>query len=224
MPDDQDHQDHETHQDQPDQDHPDRTDRLDDEFAIDRDPAPRTEADERREARAARERIRHQHTWVDLQIRQAMERGEFDRLPGAGKPIEGLGAEHDPEWWLRGLIERERIAVLPASLSLRREDAELDDRLDAIHVEARRAARGRGVQRPGDPGPVPPGRGTAPDHHAARRRGDGHGLAHPSYGAGGGPARRPRGRAARPRPRNRPRHRARRRLAAGGRPGRSRRG
>ena len=139
MPDDQDHQDHETHQDHPDQDHqdhPDRTDRLDDEFAIDRDPAPRTEADERRAARAARERIRHQHTWVDLQIRQAMERGEFDRLPGAGKPIEGLGAEHDPEWWLRGLIERERIAVLPASLSLRREDAELDDRLDAIHVEA----------------------------------------------------------------------------------------
>ena len=128
MPDDQDH---ETHQ-----DHQDHQDRIDAEFAIDRDPAPRTEADERREARAARERIRHQHTWVDLQIRQAMERGEFDRLPGAGKPIEGLGAEHDPEWWLRGLIERERIALLPASLSLRKEDAELDDRLDAIHVEA----------------------------------------------------------------------------------------
>ena len=143
-------------------------------------PSSRSTATRRRAPRptrpgraAARERIRHQHTWVDLQIRQAMERGEFDRLPGAGKPIEGLGAEHDPEWWLKGLIERERIAVLPASLSLRKEDAELDDRLDTIHVEARRAARGRGVQRPGDPGPVPPARGTAADHHAARRRGDG---------------------------------------------------
>jgi hypothetical protein len=114
----------------------DRDDRLDSEFRIDRDPAPRTEADAARAKAAARERIRHQHTWVDLQIRQAMERGEFDRLPGAGKPIEGLGAEHDPEWWLKGLIERERIAVLPASLLLRKEDAELDDRLDTIHVEA----------------------------------------------------------------------------------------
>jgi hypothetical protein len=129
-----DDQDHETHQDH--ESHETHQDRIDADFAIDRDPAPRTEADERREARAARERIRHQHTWVDLQIRQAMERGEFDRLPGAGKPIEGLGAEHDPEWWLRGLIERERIALLPASLSLRKEDAELDDRLDALHVEA----------------------------------------------------------------------------------------
>ena len=39
-----------------------------------------------------------------------MERGEFDDLPGAGKPIEGLGAEHDPDWWLKKLVERERIA------------------------------------------------------------------------------------------------------------------
>jgi len=46
---------------------------------------------------AAAARIQHQNTWVDLQIRQAQERGEFDNLPGAGKPIEGLGGEHDPD-------------------------------------------------------------------------------------------------------------------------------
>ena len=85
---------------------------------------------------AAAARIQHQSTWVDLQIRQAQERGEFDNLPGAGKPIEGLGGEHDPDWWLKKLVERERIAVLPPSIALRKEDAELDDRLDAIHVEA----------------------------------------------------------------------------------------
>jgi len=72
---------------------------------------------------------------VDLQIRQAQERGEFDNLPGAGKPIEGLGGEHDPDWWLKKLVERERIAVLPPSIALRKEDAELDDRLDRINVE-----------------------------------------------------------------------------------------
>jgi Domain of unknown function (DUF1992) len=84
---------------------------------------------------AAAARIQHQNTWVDLQIRQAQERGEFDNLPGAGKPIEGLGGQHDPDWWLKKLVERERIAVLPPSIALRKEDAELDDRLDKINVE-----------------------------------------------------------------------------------------
>src|SRR6478752_7635842 len=87
------------------------------------------------ERAAAKARIEHQQSWVDLQIRQAQERGAFDNLPGAGKPIEGLGAEHDPDWWLKKLVERERIAVLPPSVSLRKEDAELDDRLGRINVE-----------------------------------------------------------------------------------------
>ena len=46
---------------------------------------------------AAAARIAQQQTWVDLQVRQAMERGDFDDLPGAGKPIEDLGEHHDPE-------------------------------------------------------------------------------------------------------------------------------
>src|SRR3954471_23974578 len=87
------------------------------------------------ERAAARARIAQHQTWVDLQIRQAQERGEFDNLPGAGKPIEGLGGEHDPDWWLKKLVERERIAVLPPSIALRKEDAELDDRLDGLNVE-----------------------------------------------------------------------------------------
>ena len=67
-----------------------------------------------------------------------MERGEFDNLPGAGKPIEGLGAQHDPEWWLKQLIERERIAVLPPALQLRKDDAELDG---AARRHGRRSTR-----------------------------------------------------------------------------------
>jgi hypothetical protein len=85
---------------------------------------------------AAARRIAQQQTWVDLQIRQAMERGDFDDLPGAGKPIADLGTEHDPDWWLKRLVERERIAVLPPSLQLRKEDAELDDRLDGLAAES----------------------------------------------------------------------------------------
>ena len=92
--------------------------------------------DERTGRSAAAARIAQQSTWVDLQVRQAMERGEFDDLPGQGKPIADLGAEHDPDWWVKKLVERERIAILPPALALRKEDAELDDRLDRINVEA----------------------------------------------------------------------------------------
>jgi hypothetical protein len=86
---------------------------------------------------AARTRIEHQTQWVEQQLRTAMARGEFDDLPGAGKPIEGLGTEHDPDWWLKKLIERERITgVLPEALQLRKDDLELDALLDRQPNEA----------------------------------------------------------------------------------------
>ena len=91
--------------------------------------------DERTGRSAAAARIAQQSSWVDLQVRQAMERGEFDNLPGQGKPIEDLGAEHDPDWWVKKLVEREQIALLPPALAIRKEDAELDARLDTITVE-----------------------------------------------------------------------------------------
>jgi hypothetical protein len=94
---------------------------------------PRSRAADRAAAAA---RIQQQQTWVDVQVRQAMERGEFENLPGAGKPIEGLGTEHDPDWWVKRLVERERIALLPPSIALRKEDAELGDALDRYNTEA----------------------------------------------------------------------------------------
>ena len=46
---------------------------------------------------------------VDRQIREAQERGEFDNLPGAGKPIPGIGGNYDENWWLKELLRREDI-------------------------------------------------------------------------------------------------------------------
>src|SRR5689334_3470894 len=87
--------------------------------------------------KAAAARIAQQETWVDLQVRRAMERGDFDNLPVAGKPIADLGTEHDPDWWVTRPTEREQISgVLPPALQLRKEDAELDERLDALRAEA----------------------------------------------------------------------------------------
>ncbi|NRQ50674.1 DUF1992 domain-containing protein [Aeromicrobium stalagmiti] len=89
------------------------------------------------EAAASRQRRRtHQPAWVEIQIQQAMRDGEFDNLPGAGKPIPGIDRPHDPDWWLKRLIEREKISVLPPALALRTEDARLDEVLDRESVEA----------------------------------------------------------------------------------------
>jgi hypothetical protein len=94
------------------------------------------ELDERTGRSAAAARMQNQASWVDQQVRVAMARGEFDDLPGAGKPIRDLGSQHDPDWWLKKLVEREQIALLPPSVQLRKDDAELDARLDTHNVEA----------------------------------------------------------------------------------------
>src|SRR5689334_3221120 len=95
------------------------------------------ERDERTGRAAAAQRIQRQHEWVDLQIKQAMERGDFDNLPGTGKPIKNLGTQHDPDWWIKQLIEREKISgLLPPALQLRKDDAELDQRLDRHTAES----------------------------------------------------------------------------------------
>jgi hypothetical protein len=74
--------------------------------------------------------------YVELSIQQAVRRGDFDNLPGAGKPIPNLGQIHDPDWWIREKIERENITGIgPPALTLRTEDANLDSRMDAAASE-----------------------------------------------------------------------------------------
>ncbi|MFN8192982.1 MAG: DUF1992 domain-containing protein [Nocardioidaceae bacterium] len=92
--------------------------------------------DERTGRSAAAARMQHQAQWVELQLQEAVERGDFEDLPGFGKPIENLGSQHDPDWWLKKLVEREHITgVLPPALQLRKDDAELDARLDQLSRE-----------------------------------------------------------------------------------------
>lgn len=63
--------------------------------------------------------------WVEKQIREATERGEFDNIPGAGKPLRGL-EDRDPDWWVKKMMAREGLDVadaLPPVMQLRREAA-----------------------------------------------------------------------------------------------------
>lgn len=69
-------------------------------------------------------------------IRDAMAQGKFDNLKYAGKPVPGLGEAYDPDWWVKGLIQRENLTGMgPKAILLRTEDTELDARLDAQFAE-----------------------------------------------------------------------------------------
>jgi len=71
---------------------------------------------------------------AEMHIRKAIERGDFDDLPGAGKPLD-LQDLHDPDWWLKAFMRREKLVVLPPSIQLRKDDAALDGRLDELWSE-----------------------------------------------------------------------------------------
>jgi hypothetical protein len=60
-------------------------------------------------------------TWIDRQIRQGMEHGEFDDLPGHGKPLRDIDRPRDELWWVRDKLRREGVELLPPTLALRRE-------------------------------------------------------------------------------------------------------
>ncbi|MFR9794716.1 DUF1992 domain-containing protein [Streptomyces sp. MS06] len=79
-------------------------------------------------------------SWTEKQIRDAETRGDFDRLPGAGRPLpREVEAAYDELWWVKRKMAREGLSVLPPTLALRKE-AE-DALLSALAAPSERAAR-----------------------------------------------------------------------------------
>jgi hypothetical protein len=79
-------------------------------------------------------------SWIDTQIRRAQEAGEFDDLPGMGKPIPGLHAPETDLDYLAKIARRENLdvtAFLPPALALAKEVEQLPDVLRAEYVESR---------------------------------------------------------------------------------------
>jgi hypothetical protein len=75
-------------------------------------------------------------TWIDAQVRVAREQGAFDNLPGAGKPLPNLDQEYDPLWWVKQLIQREQVSILPPSLELLRKVEKELAAIEKLHDEA----------------------------------------------------------------------------------------
>lgn len=75
-------------------------------------------------------------TWIDRQIREGMERGDFDDLPGHGKPLRGIDRPRDEMWWVRDKLRREEVSYLPPALALRKEVEDARARIAAAGDEA----------------------------------------------------------------------------------------
>jgi hypothetical protein len=76
-------------------------------------------------------------TSIDRQLREAQERGEFDNLPGTGRPLPDAGREYEEDWWVRDWVRREgsASAALPPTLQLRREAEDLERLVDRRSTE-----------------------------------------------------------------------------------------
>src|SRR5215467_5887869 len=76
-------------------------------------------------------------SWIDQQIDDAAERGLFDDLPGAGKPLPKRD-EDAAQAWLREYLRREGLSsqdVLPTPLKLRKEREVLAERAPELPSE-----------------------------------------------------------------------------------------
>jgi hypothetical protein len=77
-------------------------------------------------------------TWIDQQINEASERGAFDNLPGAGKPLPDRGDEDFGQSWLREYVQREGVPIeelLPPPLRLRKQAELLTRRAPGLRSE-----------------------------------------------------------------------------------------
>ncbi len=76
--------------------------------------------------------------WVEAQIKRAQNAGEFDDLPGAGKPLK-LAEQHDPDWWVKDFIRREDVeteALLPPAVQLRKEKQQVHEKVRGMRRES----------------------------------------------------------------------------------------
>jgi hypothetical protein len=74
-------------------------------------------------------------SWVDAQINEARERGEFENLPGFGKPLPDVTGDHDEMWWIRNWLKRENLSFTPPAIALRKAAEDLLASLEKFPTE-----------------------------------------------------------------------------------------
>ena len=108
-----------------------------DRYRMRRDAGPGTEAEPENDAPMVLN-AQNKAEFVETAIQLAIRRGEFDNLPGAGKPLRDVDTRTDPDWWVKGLMEREKLDLgdaMPGVMQLRREKSRMTETLAAMSDE-----------------------------------------------------------------------------------------
>ena len=81
--------------------------------------------------------------WIEALIRQAEFEGKFDGVANAPDPMAGVdpASPDDEDWWLKKLIKRENLTVMPEMLALKKDIGELRGALHLVPSEAELRAR-----------------------------------------------------------------------------------
>ncbi len=85
---------------------------------------------------AGRKRPKREEALHERLIREAQERGEFDNLPGAGKPLRNLTGPGPGDWVTRWVQREDLSGVLPPELALRKEAERIVDTVAELRTEA----------------------------------------------------------------------------------------
>jgi len=72
----------------------------------------------------------------DRLIREAQERGEFDNLTGAGKPLRNLTGPGAGDWVTQWVQREDLSGILPPELALRKEAEQIVDTCSELRTEA----------------------------------------------------------------------------------------
>src|SRR6516162_9795810 len=73
--------------------------------------------------------------WVERQIHEAQERGEFDNLASRGRPLPGIDDARADLWWVKKFVRREGLSTTPPTLAIRKARADLLDQVAGYRSE-----------------------------------------------------------------------------------------
>jgi hypothetical protein len=73
---------------------------------------------------------------AEQRIQTAQAEGQFENLPGFGKPIPGIDEPHDELWWVKDKLKREQLNTLPPALAIRLDVQNTLARLSTLPTES----------------------------------------------------------------------------------------
>lgn len=86
-------------------------------------------------------------SWIEDRLRRALDEGDISNLPGAGQPIPGIDEPYDPLWWGKKVVARERLAVAPPAMEIRRRVEQVLAEVDGMRDEGQVRRRIEDVNR-----------------------------------------------------------------------------